>query len=376
MMVPGITRKRVVYALAALVVLALMAYVFRPSGLPVELSAVSRGPLRVTVDEDGETQVRDRYLITTPVAGRVRRLTLDEGDSVAAGEVLAVIDPGVLDARGREQAAARHRQLEDTRRGAETRVVQPRTELEQATRDRDRTREMVKAGALSRREGELAELTVRADSAELEAAMSRVRELGHELEGARAALIESDRPTSEPLRVRSPCRGRVLRILGRDERAVPAGSPLLEVGDPAKIEVATDLLSSDAVLVQPGAPAIVEGWGGGQPLEARVSRVEASAFTKVSALGVEEQRVRVILSLRDPPSTLGDRFRVRVRIVTWEADDVVRVPMSALVREDSLWYVFVVRDGRARRRNIARAEQRLILEAATRGGTGAPGGRW
>ncbi len=349
---PGITRKRVAYAIAAFAVLALTAYIFRPSRLPVELSGVSRGPLRVTVDEDGETQVRDRYLITAPVAGRVRRLTLDEGDSVVAGEVLAVIDPGVLDARGRETATARLRQLEDAKRGAATRVIQARTELEQATRDRDRTREMVAAGALSRRDGELADLAVRAGRAELEAATSRVRELEHELEGARAALIESDRGTSEPLRIRSPCRGRVLRIVGRDERVVPAGSPLLEVGDPARIEVATDLLSSDAVLVRPGAPAIVEGWGGGRPLEARVSRVEASAFTKVSALGVEEQRVKVILSLRDAPAALGDRFRVRVRIVTWEADEVVKVPMSALVRDDSLWYVFVVRDGRARRRDI------------------------
>lgn len=362
-----LTRKRSAYLGAALAAAALLAYAFRPSQTPVETSRVSRGPLRVTVDEDGETRVRDRYVVTTPVDGRVRRIVLDEGDTVAAGGVVALIDPGVLDARGREQATARLRQLEDARREAETRVIQARTEMEQATRDRERTAQLVAAGALAQRDGELADLNVRARDAELTAATLRVQALEHEVEGARAALIEAGRGGTEPVRVHSPVHGRVLRILSRDERVAPAGTPLLEVGDPAAIEVATELLSAEAVAVQPGAQVLVEGWGGAQPIEAHVRRVEASAFTKVSALGVEEQRVEVIISLLNPPPTLGARYRVRVRVVTWQAADAVKVPVSALVRDGAGWYVFVVRDGRARRQGIELGH-RSDREAEVRGG--------
>ena len=347
-----LTWKRSAYLGAGVVVAAGLFFIFRPAPTLVETARVARGTMSVSVEEDGETRIRDRYVVTTPVDGRVRRVLLEEGDSVKAGTVIVLIDPGALDARAREQAIAHLNQLDDSRHAAEMRVTQGRTELEQAMRDRARTNELVSSGALARRDGELAEMTVRVRAAELQAASLRVQELEHEVEGARAALLEAGRNGAKPVPVRAPVGGRVLRIIDRDERVAPAGTPILELGDPRTIDVVTQLLSTDAVSVHPGAPVIVEGWGGPQPLAAGVSRIEASAFTKVSALGVEEQRVEVIAWVENPPPTLGDRYRVRVRIVTWEASDVLTVPVSALARDGRGWYVYVARDGRARRRSV------------------------
>lgn len=348
-----LTKKRSAYLAVAMTTAAALTYVFRPRPIPVETARVTRGPLTVSVDEDGETRIRDRYVITTPVDGRIRRILLDEGDSVDAGSVIVRIDPGVLDARGREQATAHLRELEDARNEAALRVTQARTEVGQATRDRDRTDRLLSEGALARRDSEVADMTVRLRTAELQAATFRVQELQHEVEGARAALLEAGRNGATPVTVRAPISGRVLRVMGRDERIAPAGTPIIELGDPAAIDVSTQLLSTDAVSVHPGARATIEGWGGAQPLTAGVRRVEASAFTKVSALGVDEQRVEVLAWIEHPPPALGDRYRVRVRIVTWEAADVLQVPVSALARDARGWYVYVVRNGRARRCDVA-----------------------
>lgn len=347
-----LTKKRSAYLAIAAAGVAALVYAFRSQPTLVETSRVSRGPLSVSVDEDGETRIRDRYTITTPVDGRIRRVLLEEGDSIRAGAVIAHIDPGVLDARGREQATAHLRELEDARSEATLRVTQARTELAQATRDRDRTDRLVAEGALARRDSEVADMTVRLRAAELEAATLRVQELEHEVEGARAALLEAGRNGATPVTVRAPITGRVLRVLGRDERVAPAGTPIVELGDPADMDVSIQVLSTDAVSVHPGAPVSIEGWGGARPLTAGVRRVEASAFTKVSALGVEEQRVEVIAWIEHPPPTLGDRYRVRVHIVTWESEDVLQMPVSALARDGRGWYVYVVRDERARRRDV------------------------
>lgn len=347
------TWKRSAYLAAAAAAAAAAFYIFRPSPALVESSRVARGPLSVAVEEDGETRIRDRYVITTPVDGRVRRVLMEEGDSVRAGAVIVLIDPAVLDARGREQANAHLRELHDARTEAALRVTQARTELEQAMRDRDRTDALVAEGALARRDSEVAAMTVRVRTAEVDAARLRVQELEHEVEGARAALLEAGRQGATPVAVRAPISGRVLRIVSRDERVAAAGTPIVELGDPAAMDVTTQLLSSDAVQVHPGAPATIEGWGGPDALAASVSRVEASAFTKVSALGVEEQRVEVIAWIEHPPPALGDRYRVRVRIVTWEAPDVLKVAVSALARDGAGWYVYVVRDGRARRQSVS-----------------------
>lgn len=348
----ALTKKRSAYLAVAVIVAAALVFAFRSRPVAVETSRVIRGPLAVSVDEDGETRIRDRYVITTPVDGRIRRILLDEGDSVDAGSVIVRIDPGVLDARGREQATAHLRQLEDARNEAALRVTQARTELGQATRDRDRTDRLVAEGALARRDSEVAAMTVRLRIAELQAATFRVQELQHEVEGARAALLEAGRNGATPVTVRAPISGRVLRVLGRDERIAPAGTPIIELGDPTALDVTTQILSTDAVSVHPGARVTIEDWGGEPPLAAGVRRVEASAFTKVSALGIEEQRVEVVAWIERPPPTLGDRYRVRVRIVTWEAADVLQVPVSALSRDGRGWYVYVVRDGRARRRDV------------------------
>lgn len=347
-----LTRKRSGYLAAAMIVAVGLYFIFRPAPAPVETARVTRGAMSVSVEEDGETRIRDRYVVTTPVGGRIRRVALEEGDSVKAGAVIVLIDPGVLDARAREQAIAHLNELEDSRREGEMRVVQDRSQLEQATRDRERTNELASSGALARRDSELAEMTVRVRTAELQAATLRVQELEHEVEGARAALLEAGRNGAKPVPVRAPVGGRVLRLIDRDERVAPAGTPILELGDPRAIDVVTQLLSTDAVSVHPGASAIVEGWGGAQALAAGVIRIEAAAFTKVSALGVEEQRVEVIAWIEHPPPALGDRYHVRVRIVTWDSSGVLKVPVSALARDGRGWYVYVVRDGRARRRTV------------------------
>ncbi len=348
----ALTKKWRAYFAVAMTVAAALVFAFRSRPIAVQTSRVTRGPLAVSVDEDGETRIRDRYVITTPVDGRIRRVLLEEGDSVDAGSVIVRIDPGVLDARGREQATAHLRELEDARSEAALRVTQARTEVGQATRDRDRADRLVAEGALALRDSEVAAMTVRLRAAELQAATFRVQELQHEVEGARAALLEAGRNGATPVTVRAPISGRVLRVLGRDERIAPAGTPIIELGDPTALDVTTQVLSTDAVSVHPGARVTIEGWGGAPPLAAGVRRVEASAFTKVSALGIEEQRVEVVAWIERPPPTLGDRYRVRVRIVTWEAADVLQVPVSALSRDGQGWYVYVVRDGRARRRNV------------------------
>ena len=357
-------RRAVQIAVAAVVAAALFA-VLRPAPLAVDVGEVRRGPLRVTVDEEGRTRVRYRYVVAAPVDGRLLRISLEEGDGVAAGQVVAHVRPMPLDPRARASAEARLAAARARVAEAEARVAKARAGAAQAARDLVRAERLAEAGTLAPGELERRQLDAASLRREVEAARAGADAARHELEVARAALLAPDLDRELPqtadarcgdvpcLALTAPVAGRVLRVFEESERSVAPGTPLIEIGDPRDLEIVADVLSTEAVRVRPGAPVIVEEWGGDEPLAARVRRVEPSGFTKISALGVEEQRVNVIAEFDAAPESLGDGFRVEVRIVVWESEDVVVAPATALFRSGASWSVFVVEGGRARLRTVS-----------------------
>jgi HlyD family secretion protein len=368
-------RKSIVAAVVAVV--ALLVWMLRPSPVPADYGVVERGALQVTVDEEGRTRVRDRYVVSAPVPGRVQRITLEPGDEVVADRtVLALFepaDPVPLDARTRAELEARVRTAEAGLGSSRADRERLKSELDFAQVELDRYRELYEAGAAPRDRLELAERQVRAFEEALRSADFAVRAAEHQVEVARASLGAPlpQRPGSpargaqEAIRLQSPVDGIVLRRLQESAAVVPAGHPLLEIGDLERLEVVADLLSTAAVRVRPGQRVLIEQWGGEPALEGRVRLIEPSGFTKISALGVEEQRVNVIVDFEDPREAarhLGDGYRVEVRIVVWERDDVVKVPTSSLFRHEGEWAVFRVENGRAIRRPV-QVGQRNGLEA-------------
>jgi HlyD family secretion protein len=349
--------KRLGLAAAAVLVVAGAIVLMRPAPVPVEATRAVRGPMQVTLDAQGQTRVRDRYVVAAPVSGRVVRITLREGDVVTPTSVVARMFAAPLDARAREAAVARVRQSEDAQRATAATVAESRAALAQARRARARSQVLAAENAIAAEERERAELDEITRARELESADFRAQAAAHDVEVARAALMAS----GDAIVLRSPLSGKVLRIPEPSERVVPAGTSLVEIGDPSKLEIIADLLSSDAVRVKPGDAVLVEGWGG-KTLRARLRVVEPSGFTKISALGVEEQRVNVIADFADSDVPLGDRYRVEVRIVVWEGANVLKVPGSALFRSGDGWSVFVVEGGSARRRD-AQVGHRTAFEA-------------
>ncbi len=356
--------RRSAAVVAGAVVVALLIVVLRPHPVRVDVAPVRRGRLQVSVDEEGHTRVRDRFVITAPIAGYMARLTLDAGDPVEPGMVVVRMQPLPLDPRSRAEATARLAAAVAQQRAADAQVEQARAALEQAQRAGARARHLGTKGTIAVEERELAELAETARQKELEAAIFSARAAAFNVEAARAVLMEpSDRSGQELaaaceaadgpcIELRSPIHGQVLRVPEKSARVVAAGAPLLELGDPSALEIVVDVLSADAVQVKPGALMLIEDWGGTEPLRARVRLIEPSGFMKLSALGVEEQRVNVIGDFETSPPPIADGYRVEARIVVWEATDVLQVPASALFRRDGVWNVFAVDGGRARRRTI------------------------
>lgn len=369
---------------AAVAAAALGIYwLWRPQPIAVDVAAARRGPLEVTVDEEGETRVRERYVVAAPTAGRLLRIALEEGDPVAAGAVVARIEPAPLGPRDLAAAQARLEAAQASESAAAARVELAEAALAQAQRDAARAERLHRAGTLSddaREQARLAETSAAREHEEARYAADAAR---HEVEAARALLIAAGGGTAASgdgsgagvrcagdtpcVAARAPVAGEVLRVLEESERIVAPGTPLVEIGDPHALEIVSDLLSRDAVRVSPGDRVRIEDWGGPGALEARVRRVEPSGFTKISALGVEEQRVNVISDLLRPEPRLGDGYRVEVRIVVWEAPDVLQVPASALFRAGEEWAVFVVEQGRARERLVEAGEQGAF-QTGIRGG--------
>jgi HlyD family secretion protein len=357
--------------LLALVLVGVAAW---PGSVAVDVAPVQEGPLQVTVDEEGETRVRDRFVVSAPVSGRVLRVELEPGDRIAPGLVVATIEPAPstpLDPRTRAEASARVQ-------AAQAGVGRARAELQRARAARDlaaaearRARGL--ADVISQQERDLRESQARIAEQELTAAEFAVRTAEEELRVARAQLLPSAAAASrrgEPVSVRAPAGGVVLKRVRESEAVVAAGEPLLEVGDPRRLEIVSDLLSVDAVKVRPGSSVRIEQWGGDRPLSGRVRLVEPSGFTKISALGVEEQRVNVIIDFVDPAEAweaLGDGYRVEVRIVVWQQDRVLKAPTSSLFRTRDGFAVFVVDEGTARLRPV-KVGQRSGTEAQILGG--------
>ncbi|MGH7803511.1 MAG: efflux RND transporter periplasmic adaptor subunit, partial [Candidatus Binatia bacterium] len=371
-----ISRKRLLPLAVVLLVVGAVVWGFRPQPVEVDLAPIERGPLRVTVDEDGRTRVRERYVVAAPLAGRLRRVDLDAGDSVQRGStVVAIIepaDPNPLDARARAETEARLRAAEASRKRAGAERERARAAHALAESDLRRARELSTSNVLSKQELDRTVERERAAAEESRAAAFAVDVATFEADQARAALLHGrgDQTPGGGFAIAAPVDGRVLRVLQESSRVVEAGTPLVEIGDPTDLEAEIDVLSSDAVRIQQGAPVLLEHWGGPRPLRGRVRIVEPGGFTKVSALGVEEQRVNVIVTIDEPVeerSSLGDGYRVEARIVVWEGDQVLKVPTGALFRRSDDWAVFTAAGGRARLRKIAIGE-RSSLEAEVRDG--------
>ncbi|HEU5183909.1 MAG TPA: efflux RND transporter periplasmic adaptor subunit [Gemmatimonadaceae bacterium] len=360
-------RRLITLGLVGVAGVAIATYAFRPRVVAVDTARVVRGPLRVTVDAEGKTRVRDRFIVAAPVTGRIRRIELDEGDSVRVRQVVAWIAPLPLDALTREQALARVQGAEALRREAATRVEQARIALSHAADVARRRKAVYAIGGISEEELDAANVAHRARGDELAAAQARARAAAADVDAARAALVALDGGTSGAIPVRAPCDGSVLRIPEKSERVIAAGTPILEIGDPDALEIVVDVLSTDAVRLRPGDAAEIVEWGGDKPLRATVTMIEPSAFTEVSALGVDEQRVNVRLTVNDPPATLGDGFRVEARMTVWEGSDVLAVPASALFQDEGVWSVFTLRDGRARRSPVEIGHRSSAMVEVLRG---------
>jgi HlyD family secretion protein len=368
--------KRILWGLLALALLLAIVRAYAPKPVPVELGPVARGPFEVTVSQPGRTRVQDRFTVSAPVGGRLLRIDLHPGDKVARGQSLARIgslEPPLLDVRSRAQAEARVRGATAAREQAQSRKEQAGALLDFARTEVQRQGELSKSGSAPPRALELAQLDEKSRGKDLESADAALQMASWELEQARATL---GRITGGPglrdelVDLRAPIAGTVLRVLQESEGPTAPGTPLLEIGDLSHQEVLVDLLTQDAVRVAPRAKVLIERWGGQQVLQGHVRRVEPSAVTKISALGVEEQRVGVVVDLDDPPGTLGDGFRVEARITLYAAPDVLRVPAGALFRSDGGWAVFAVQGDLLRKRAVS-VGNRADTEAEVLGGLAA-----
>lgn len=383
-------------AIGGVIILGL-AFAFRPRPLPVDIVTVERGALMVTVEDDGRTRVHDIYVISAPVAGRMRRVALRAGDQVAARKtVVAEIEPTAstfLDPRSEAQARADVQAARSAEQLARAEVQMAQAEFEFARRDYERARELIAKNTISQRDLDEAERIWRTRQASLLTSQAALDRSTYQLQRARAELVSPAQSRTSSgncacLALRSPVDGEVLRVLQQSEAVVAASTPLVEVGDPRDLEIAADLLSADAVKVRTGQRVVIEGWGGDSPLAGRVRLVEPFGFTKVSALGIEEQRVNVIIDLTSPRAEwarLAHGYQVEVRIVLSELDDIVHVPLTALFRDGTQWAVFVEGGGRARLRHVQlgqrngtaaqileglKAGERIVLHPSDRVGDG------
>lgn len=367
--------------LGATLVLALL-FAFRPRAVEADFAVIGDGPMSVSIDEEGETRIRDVFAVAAPVAGDLVRISLEPGDLVVADETVVAelrpADPAFLSTRTAAELQAAATAAEAAVAVAEADLSRAAAERELSQSDLERARGLRANDTISQRAMELAEIDLRAAEASYAGAAAALDMRRAEAARARAALIEPGSDVAAPeigccIAVTAPSSGRVLRVLRESGGPVAAGETLVELGDPGNLEVVADLLSTDAVRVSAGDYVVIADWGGDEELQGRVRLVEPFGFTKISALGIEEQRVNVVIDFDSPAEAwrrLGHGFRVEARIVTWSADHVVTAPLAALFREDGDWAAFVVQDGRARlttldvgHRNSTRAEILAGLES-------------
>lgn len=367
-------KKRLSLTLAVLAAIAALIWLLLPAPLSVDLAQVTRGTFQESVEEDGKTRVRERYVVSAPLAGQLQRISLKAGDRVTQGEVVSLIAPSIpvlLDVRTERGLTERLGAAQAAQLRAAATVGRAEAALDQAKADLERTRKLSEKGFVSPTQLDQATLAVRLGTRELEVTRHAERAAAHDVEVARAALlrlrqeVSGGKPTGQLWQVRAPVAGEVLKVVQESEAAVPVGAPLLEIGNAADLEVVADVLTTDAVRIAPGMPVLIERWGQPEPLQGRVRLVEPSAFTKISALGVEEQRVNVVIDITSPPEqwrSLRDGYRIDARIITASVPNAVKVPVSALFREGDHWAVFVASGGRAHKRPVQIA-RRSGLEA-------------
>lgn len=357
------SRKSLLAVIAGALVVALLVVAFRPDPVAVDLEKVTRGPMQVTINADGKTRIRNLFDVSAPIAGTALRSPVDEGDAVIAGETVVArvepVAPSLLDARTRGQLEAAVREADAASDLAEAQLRQADEELTYAQTQFERTKALVTRGVSSITALEDAQQVLSLRTAARDAAASNVQMAQSSLARAEAALLEpgSEMLTGESccVSIMAPASGKVLSITQVSEHAVSVGSPLLSIGDVTDLEIEADLLSSDAVGLKIGALASVERWGGAPPLEARLIRLAPLAETHTSSLGIEEQRVSAVFDLITPPEDrpgLGHQYSVYLKVVEWQAEDVLSIPLSALFREDGGWAVFVHKDGKASLRPV------------------------
>lgn len=326
-----------------------------PEPIAVESAPVHFGPLEVTVEDQAETRSHDRYVVAAPVAGRLLRVLLRDGDAVTAGQAVAVLAPVPLSARERDEAVARVDAAAATGKSTQAQLQRALEDEAQARRELDRLSKLATEGLASEQNLDQARTRVATLGLTVTAARHQRRSAEAQLREARAALSAVRRMRAgraATVTVRSPAAGRVLRVLEPSERVIGSGTPIMTIADLTHLEVVAEMLTSQAVRVAPGMPALLLDWGGNHPLRARVERVEPYGFTKISALGVEEKRSNVILDFVDPPGSLGDGYRVIARIIVWQSAHVLRAPLSAIFRCGSQWCAYVIDHKRARLRHI------------------------
>ena len=368
------TKRLLKIGLVLIVLVAIGYWAFAPATVPSDFAEVARGSLQVTVNEEGRTRVRDRFVVSAPLPGRMQRIELEPGDRVVAGKTVVArfqpSDPALLDVRTRAELEARVKAAQAALGGAQADRERVRAELAFAQAELKRARTLVDEKVIAPRELEGAELEVAALERAVQSADFAVSAAEHQLEVARASLIQTRGGRTATISLYSPIDGVVLRRLQESETVVPTGQPLVEIGDVDELEIVSDLLSSAAVQVEAGQPVLIEQWGGDHALNGRVRLVEPSGFTKISALGVEEQRVNAIIDFVDPPEarpSIGDGYRVEVRIIVSSRENVLKVPTSSLFRHEGEWAVYVVENDRAVRRLVDVGERNGLEAEITNG---------
>lgn len=354
-------RKLMFIALGA-ALLGLMVWAFAPAPAEVEIATVTQGRFERRVLEDGKTRLRERFVVSTPLAGRVGRINLRHGDTVERGAVVATlwpVSPALLDERTRAEQLARVGAAEAGLEKSRANVERAAAALEQARAELRRSETLAQQGFLSPTQNETGRLTVRLREKELESAQQDEDANRHTLAQTRIALRQYSQPaavaTQAAYAVRAPVAGKVIKLMQQSEGIVPAGTPLMELGDPQRLEVVVDVLTEDAAQIKPLAQVELANWGNPAPLRGLVRLVEPAAFTKISALGVEEQRVNVVIDITTPPeawSTLGDGFKVDVGVLVQAVDNAIQVPVSALFPMGSRSGLFRLEQGRARLQEV------------------------
>ena len=373
---PQMRRRIFVITVAAMVILAVV-YGFMPKPVQIDAVQAKKGSLRVTVDEEGKARVRDRFVISAPVAGYLRRVELEVGDSIAKGQIVAELEPlrsTVLDPRSRAEALATLSAAQAALNAAKENARSVDAAADYAQKNRERQKALYDMGYVAKDSLDQADADAKRTEANRLAADASVMAARADVERAQSILghsaAEGAADRSRVVAVRAPVDGSVLRLHHESEGVVNAGEPVIDVGDPRKLEIKVEVLSADAVSIRPGSTVFFERWGGDAPLTGMVRMVEPEAFTKVSSLGVEEQRVLVIADITSLPEEwkrLGDGYRVEASFVIWEGKDVLQVPASALFRKGEGWAVFVIERNRARMRTVKVGHRNGLIAEITEG---------